>query len=155
MVWLLAGLHLLHVLGGMFWFGSLTMNLFFVLPALRSLPMDAQMTWQRTASRRYGRIIAPVAGLTILLGIGLGIAGGVLRMLGTAYGVTWRAAIVRAGAAAASGARLTGPTAGLAAEERDPERFTGLLSKLHRYGRMEFGGMMGLVVMMVAMSFGY
>jgi uncharacterized membrane protein len=155
MVWVLAGLQLLHVLGGIFWFGSLMMNLFIVLPALRSLPADAQMTWQRAASRRYGRIITPVAGLTILLGIGLGIAGGVLSLLGTPYGVTWLAAIVLGGAVGASGARLTGPTSGRAADEHDPERFSGLLTQLHRYGRMEFGGMMGLVVLMVAMRFGY
>src|ERR1700730_7735101 len=122
MVWLLAGLHLLHVLGGIFWFGSLMMNLFVVLPALRSLPPDAQVTWQRAASRRYGRIIAPVAALTIVLGIGLGIAGGVLGALGTPYGVTWLVAIVLGAAVAASGARLTGPTANLAADEHDPER---------------------------------
>jgi putative copper export protein len=155
MVWVLAGLQLVHVLGGIFWFGSLTMTLFFVLPALRSLPLDAQMTWQQAMSRRYGRIIGPVAALTILLGIGLGIAEGVLNLLGTAYGVTWLAAIVLGGAVAASGARLTGPAAGLAADEHDPERFSSLLTKLHRYGRLEFGGMMGLVVLMVAMRFGY
>lgn len=155
MVWVLAGLQLLHVLGGIFWVGSSMLNLFVVLPALRSLPPDAQMTWHRVASRRYGRIIAPVAVLTILLGIGLGIAGGVLGVLGTPYGVTWLVAIVLGGAVGASGARLTGPTAGLAADQHDPERFSGLLTKLHRYGRMEFGGMMGLVVLMVAMRFGY
>jgi hypothetical protein len=79
----------------------------------------------------------------------------VLSLLGTPYGVTWLAAIVLGGAVGASGARLTGPTSGRAADEHDPERFSGLLTQLHRYGRMEFGGMMGLVVLMVAMRFGY
>jgi uncharacterized membrane protein len=155
MVWVLAGLQLLHVLSGIFWFGSLMMNLFVVLPALRSLPQDAQVPSMRAVSRRYGQIISPVAALTILLGVGLGIAGGVLGVLWTPYGVTWLAAIVLGGAVGASGARLTGPTAGLAADAQDPERFSGLLTKLQRYGRMEFGGMMGLVVLMVAMRFGY
>src|SRR5437879_12964464 len=86
MIWVLAVLLYVHVLGAIFWFGSGLMLQFVFIPALRDLPYEAQHPWLQALSANYSRIIGPVGGLTILFGILRGIFAGVLGTLNTHYG---------------------------------------------------------------------
>jgi uncharacterized membrane protein len=85
----------LHVLFGIFWFGSQMYLDSSIRPAIAQLPVDAQAIMARGLGQGVARRITVVTSTgTVLLGILRGIAGGVLDTLDTAYGRTWLAALV-------------------------------------------------------------
>src|ERR1700694_5306681 len=105
--WPLVVLQWLHILFAIAWFGgSLAVN-FLVIPAAALLPAGEQAGWWKAFTAGSVRFFAPVAGATIIFGIGRGIAGGVLSALTTPYGLTWSAALLLAIAVAVWGARVT------------------------------------------------
>ena len=111
MIWLQSGLLYLHILGAIFWFGSgLTFQLV-IVPALEKTPYEGQKPFLASVGGGYGRVVGPIAGLTILLGILRGISTGVLGILNTAYGVTWLLAMAGGLLVIFVGMRFVGPTA--------------------------------------------
>src|SRR5260370_792651 len=77
-------------------------------PAFSTFQPETRRSIIEAFAARYGRLVGAVAGLTILLGILRGIAGGVLNVLGSPYGLTWTAAIVLGlGIAAFEGLRIS------------------------------------------------
>ncbi len=115
-------LRLVHVLGGIFWVGSVTFNAAFLLPTLAGLGPAAGPVMAGLQRRRMTTVLPTVAVLTILSGLrllqvssagfagdyfasGPGIAysvGGLLAIAGFAIGMTFtRPAMARAGALAA------------------------------------------------------
>jgi uncharacterized membrane protein len=144
----------LHVLGGIFWFGSTLTNQVVVVPAIKAQTPESQKAWWRSNSSRYGQMIAAAAGTTILLGIIRGLVGGVWSALGSAYGLTWIASLLLGLGLAFVGARLTGPTAAkLASAEH--ANYGAHLTRLSRLGRVELGLFLVLFSLMIAMRFGY
>jgi uncharacterized membrane protein len=144
----------LHVLGGIFWFGSTLTNHVVVVPSIKAQPPESQKAWWRSYSSRYGQMIAAVAGTTILFGIIRGLLGGVLSVLGSAYGLTWIASLVLGIGLAFVGARLTGPTAERLASA-DHADYGAHLARLSRLGRVELGLFLVLFSLMIVMRFGY
>ena len=122
---------------------------------LLAMPFEAQKSFLVTLAARYGKIIGAVAGITILFGLGRGIAVGVLGNLGSAYGLTFLASIVLAVFVAAIGGRFIGPTAAKMAEAATREEVVRLAGRIRGYGRFDTGGMLALVALMVAMRAGY
>lgn len=155
MVWLQSVLLYLHIVGAIFWFGSGLFLQFFMVPALVSMQFEAQKPWMVATSTRYGRVVGPIAGLTVLLGLLRGIAVGVLGNLGSAYGLTFLASIVGAVFVIVVGARFIGPTAEKMAVATSREGVVELAGRIRRYGRFEIGGMLAMVALMVAMRAGY
>ena len=155
MVWLQSVLLFVHILGAIFWFGSGLFLQFVIVPALLGMPFEAQKSFLVTLAARYGKIIGAVAGITILFGLGRGIAVGVLGNLGSAYGLTFLASIVLAVFVGAIGGRFIGPTAAKMAEAATREEVVGLAGRIRGYGRFDTGGMLALVALMVAMRAGY
>jgi uncharacterized membrane protein len=154
MLVLLIAVQWLHVLGGIFWFGSTLTNHVVVVPAIKTQPPESQKTWWRSYSSRYGQMIAAVAGTTIVLGIIRGLVGGVWSVLESAYGLTWIASLLLGIGLAFVGARLTGPTtARLASAEY--ANYGAHLTRLSRLGRVELGLFLVLFSLMIAMRFGY
>lgn len=154
MLILLIAAQWVHVLGGIFWFGSTLTNHVIVIPSIKAQPAESQNAWWRSYSSRYGQMIAAVAGTTILLGIIRGLLGGVWAVLGSAYGLTWIASLLLGLGLAFVGARLTGPTVGrLASAEH--AAYGVHLSRLSRLGRVELGLFLVLFSLMIAMRFGY
>ena len=144
----------LHVLGGIFWFGSTVTNHVIVVPAITSQPRESQKAWWRSYSSRYGQLIAAAAGATILLGTIRGLVGGVWSILGSAYGLTWIASLLLGVGLAFVGARLTGPTAGrLGSAEQ--AGYSADVARLKQLGRVELGLFLVLFSLMIAMRFGY
>ena len=91
---LIVALQFLHVLFGIFWFGSqmysdltLKVEMAKIDPAARA---DLE---RRTGSGRARHITVVAATGTVLLGILRGVAGDVLSQLDTLYGRTWLAAL--------------------------------------------------------------
>ena len=155
MVWLLSVLLYVHILGAIFWFGSgLTLQLVFV-PALGTMPYEAQHPWLQALSANYSRIIGPIGGLTILFGILRGLFAGVLGSLNTPYGITFIVAFVLAIPVITVGARFIGPTAQKLAAAGTRDEVLALAKQISRYGRIEAGGMLVMLALMVAMHAGY
>jgi uncharacterized membrane protein len=154
MLVLLIGSQWLHVIGGIFWFGSTLTNNVVVIPAIKAQTPESQKAWWKSYSSRYGQMIAAVAGATIVLGIIRGLVGGVWSVLGSAYGLTWIASLLLGVGLAFVGARLTGPTAASLASE-DPTHYGANLARLKRLGRAEIGLFVVLFSLMIAMRFGY
>ena len=155
MVWLQSVLLFVHILGAIFWFGSGLFLQFVIVPAVVGMPFEAQKSFLVTLAARYGKIIGAVAGVTILFGLGRGIAVGVLGNLGSAYGLTFLVSIVAAVAVSVIGARFIGPTAAKMAEADTRDEVIRLASQIRGYGRFDTGGMLLLVALMVAMRAGY
>src|SRR5258705_3711854 len=64
-------LRVIHILGGIFWVGSLMYTTFFLVPAIRSLPAVAGPVMAGLQKRRFFTILPGVALLTIFSGIRL------------------------------------------------------------------------------------
>lgn len=143
MTWLAIGLQWLHVLGAIAWFGGALYSDFVVMPLLRDRA-DFVPEWA-VASRRY---FAPIAGLTILLGIGRGVANGVLSALATPYGITFVVSLVVGIALAALGG------AGIS---RAAERATDAagIARLRNLAWLELALFGVIFTLMIAMRFGY
>jgi uncharacterized membrane protein len=155
MVWLQSVLLYLHIIGAIFWFGSGLFLQFVITPALISMPFEGQKPFLLALAARYGKIIGPVGGLTVLLGILRGISAGVLGNLGSAYGITFLASIVGAVFVIFVGARFLGPTAEKMAAATTREEVNRLNTRIRGYGRNDTGGMLVLIGLMVAMRAGY
>jgi uncharacterized membrane protein len=152
--WLTAILQWVHIAFAMAWFGgSLAVN-FLVVPAAARLASDDQASWWTAFSQESTRFFATVAGVTILFGIGRGIAGGVLSSLATPYGLTWIAALILSIGVAVWGARLTNPATRRIGEVAAIER-SAAAAAASRLGRIELGGFVLVFTTMIAMRFGY
>jgi uncharacterized membrane protein len=154
-IWIQSIVLFIHVLGAIFWFGSGLMLQFFLIPALRGMPFEAQHPWLQALTANYSRIIGPVGGLTVLFGIVRGLLTGVLGLLNTPYGITFVAAFVLAVPVIIVGARFIGPTAGKLAAAGTRDEVDTLAAQMSRYGRIEAGGMLVMLALMVAMHAGY
>jgi uncharacterized membrane protein len=108
----LIALQWLHILAGIFWFGSAMTAHLVAFPAFSPFQPETRRSSIEAFAARYGRLVGAFAGLTTLLGILRGLTGGVLNVLTSPYGMTWAAAIVLGlGIAAFEGVRIS-PTVG-------------------------------------------
>src|SRR5206468_5086044 len=151
MIWVLGVLLYIHVLGAIFWFGSGLMLQVVFIPALGTMPYEAQHPWLQALSANYSRIIGPIGGLTILFGILRGALAGVFGSLNTPYGITFVVAFVLAIPVIIVGARFTGPTAQKLAAAGSRDEVVALVKRISRYGRIEAAGMLVMLVMSVAL----
>jgi|SRR5579859_769341 len=153
--WLLAILQWLHILGGIFWFGAALTADFIVLPVVQSLPRPAQPAFIGALGKRGEKIIVPVAAMTILLGVVRGVAGGVLSSLTTPYGVTWIAAFIAGTSLLLFGVRILTPAANRALAMPPGPAFDAALPRIRNMTLAELGGFVVILVLMIAMRFGY
>jgi hypothetical protein len=78
----------------------------------------------------------------------------VLSVLGSPYGVTWIASLLLGIALVAWGARMTGPDdQGLM--ESTPQSVGAAVARITRVGRNEISGFLVILILMIAMRFGY
>ena len=154
-LWVLIGLQWLHILGGIFWFGSAMTVHLIAFPAFRKFPPEARRAIIEALAARYGRLVAVVAGLTILLGVLRGVAGGVFDGLTSSYGLTWIAAIILAVAIATFEGTQISPTVGKLIAAGDPQQIEILDKRLDGLGAIQLAGFVVLFSLMIAMHFGY
>jgi uncharacterized membrane protein len=155
MLWILIALQWLHILAGIFWFGSAMTVHFVAFPSFRKFPPETRRPIIEAFAARYGRLVAAVAATTILLGVLRGLSAGVLNVLASPYGLTWIAAIVLGVAIAVfEGARIS-PTVGSLIASAEPDQIEALDERLVQYGKVELGGFVVLFSLMIAMRFGY
>ena len=103
-MWVAMLLHWLHVFLGIFWFGSLLYVGFVLVPAMTRLPLEQQQAASQMINEQAGRVLFPVSGLVIILGLLHGTLFGSIQsldyLLGTAYGRTFLIAFLVAVATA-------------------------------------------------------
>ena len=96
-MWGLIVIQWLHVLLGIFWFGSTLYVDFVVIPALMTLPLEQQRSVSKPLTMFSDRVLIPAAILVIVLGLVRGIVFGPVQSLdflfGTAYGIAFLAAL--------------------------------------------------------------
>jgi uncharacterized membrane protein len=106
-MWGLIVIQWLHVLLGMFWFGSMLYLDVVVIPAVMTLPLEQQRTVSKPLTIFSDRVLIPAAILVILLGLVRGTIFGPVKtwtfLLGTAYGLTFLLALLAALATLACG----------------------------------------------------
>ena len=154
-IWFLATLQWLHILCGIFWFGSVLTADFIVLPTLRTLSLDVQRTFLRAFVVQAPRIVTLIGGMTILLGVVRGIVGGVLSDLGRPYGLTWIAAFVVGSSLLFLGTRILTPAAHRLIESPPGPEFETAMARVKRLTLTEIAGFLMLLGFMIAMRFGY
>jgi uncharacterized membrane protein len=100
-MWGLIVIQWLHVLLGIFWFGSTLYLDVVVIPAVMTLPLvEQQRTVSKPLTRFSERVIIPAGLLVIVLGLVRGTIFGPVQswnfLLGTAYGLTFLLALLAA-----------------------------------------------------------
>jgi tetrahydromethanopterin S-methyltransferase subunit E len=124
-------------------------------PAFRKFPPEARRGIIEALAARYGRLVAAVAGVTILLGVLRGLAGGVFEELTSPYGLTWIAALILAvGIAAFEGTQIS-PTVGKLIAASGPQQIELLDKRLDGLGAIQLAGFLILFSLMIAMHVGY
>jgi uncharacterized membrane protein len=92
-MWSLIIIQWLHVLLGIFWFGSTLYLDFVVIPAVMSLPLEQQRTVSKPLTTFSDRVLIPSAILVFILGLLRGTIFGPVQswsfVFGTAYGLTF------------------------------------------------------------------
>lgn len=145
----------IHVLLGIFWFGSVLFADFVLMPTISSLEPKQQAAVMEPLGKRANRALIPVSILTIISGIILGISSGVLNQLSTAYGWTWIASITFACALFYWGIGVIIPAERkLKKHTPDTPEFTKQLSKLKLFIMLELIAIILIFIFMVLMRFG-
>lgn len=124
-------------------------------PAFRKFAPETRRAIIEAFAAKYGRLVAVVAGVTILLGVLRGIAGGVLAAVGSPYGLTWLSAFVLAAAIAAFEGTQISPTVGKLIAAGEPQQIELLDKRLDGLGLVQLAGFLILFSLMIAMHFGY
>jgi uncharacterized membrane protein len=163
--WLVGTVQWLHVLFGIFWFGTVLTLTVVVVPALGRAPQPGKQTLVGALQRRLHRLLPLVAGMTILLGVVRGTIMGPVTSLhvafGTAYGRTWTAALVFSTATLIIGARgIGGGFIRLAAMELTADgaaraAYDTQLQKIEAAGYITIVGFLATFTCMILMRFGY
>src|SRR5688572_896122 len=96
--WLTVGVHWLHVLFAVTWFGGHIARVLLVEPAVRTLPESSQVAFngyvEKYATRLYVPVIIGVGITGILRGTLLGPVKSLEVLLGTAYGLSFLIAVI-------------------------------------------------------------
>lgn len=155
MIWLQAVVQWLHVFFAIFWFGAVLTIDFLVVPTIQGLPPQVQQAFGGAFGKRAPMVILPVAVATIVLGIIRGVTGGVLGNLGSAYGLTWIAALFLGVGLAAWGYFVITPAAEKLQTSASEAEFAARLARVKRVTVTEMFGFALILVFMIAMRFGY
>jgi uncharacterized membrane protein len=166
-MWGLIVMQWLHVLLGLFWFGSTLYLDVVVIPAVMTLSLEQQRTVSKLLTTFSERVIIPAGILVILLGLVRGILLGPVRSLdflfGTAYGLTFLIAFLAALATfawsrlvlARAARRLdTFPLADVLQPEGKVARaFASQVQRVKRFALLELFGFFIIFTCMILMRF--
>jgi uncharacterized membrane protein len=145
----------LHVLLGIFWFGAVLYADFVLVPVLQGLGPATQREVSDPLGRRTVQVIVPVAVGVIVLGVARGVAGGVLSVLGSAYGLTWIASLVLGLVTLAWGVWVVTPAINRIGLLDPGPALAAALSRVRVLAFAELGLFLVILSLMIAMRFGY
>jgi putative copper export protein len=169
MDWLVFAIQWLHVLGGVFWFGSvLTLNFIIIPGVFMRLEPERQRDVGRLVNERLERVIFPIAVTVIALGVVRGTLFGPIKtpelLFGTAYGLTWLVALALAIFILAYGKLYLSPAAARfyaddapwvpTADGTPPAAFTAGTHRLIRLALVDLVALVAVFTAMILMRFG-
>jgi hypothetical protein len=166
--WGIFAVQWLLVLLGVFWFGGTLYADFVLIPAINTLALPRQREIGNALGAQIVKVIPYVAGGTILLGILRGTVFGQinsLHALGTAYGITWLAALVAAVATYLWGDRVIRPAIERLQSLSDADAvgpddvatatLVAITDDIKRKSMLELLGFLVIFTFMILMRFGY
>ncbi len=158
----------LHVFFGIFWFGAVLYGDFVLIPAIQTLSLPKQREFGSAVGARAVRVIVPVSGLVILLGIVRGTLFGPVKsldVLTSTYGLTWLLALVAAIATFFWGYRVITPAVERLNEVEEGEatlpdgtpspRLAAIIADIKRKTLLELVGFFVIFTCMILMRFGF
>lgn len=168
MDWMLFAVQWAHVVLAIFWFGGVLYGDIVLVPALGTLSLPTQRGVGAAIGARANRVVPPVAGLVILLGILRGTVFGQLKSLDaltTTYGITWLVALAFAIGTFMFGLRVIGPSLERLSSISDDEALNpdgsptpalaALIDRVKRNVLLELVGFLVIFTCMILMRFGY
>jgi putative copper export protein len=107
--------HWVHVLSAILWVGGFAVINFMVFPSIPVLPPEQQRRFGRALAPRLKTFFSVVSGVVMLFGLIRGTLLGPIKgldiLFGSAYGLTFLAALILTIGLGVIGARVVGPTA--------------------------------------------
>ena len=147
----------LHVILGLFWFGS---NLYvdaILIPTLNNLPLKEQQKIGGLNGPRTSQVLVPVGLTVVALGILRGTVFGRLRSLdavfGTTYGLTWLMALLLSIGFIFWGLLVLKPRAEALNTAESPEAYGAIISQLKVLTLVEIAGFVAIFTCMILMRF--
>lgn len=147
----------LHVILGLFWFGS---NLYvdaILIPTLNNLPLKEQQKIGALIGPRTSRVLVPVGLTVVALGILRGTVFGRLHSLdaifGTTYGLTWLIALLLSIGIIFWGLLVLKPRAEALNTAESPEEYGQVINQLKVLTLVEIAGFVAIFTCMILMRF--
>lgn len=162
--WLTIVVQWLHVLCGIFWFGSRFVVTFILLPTMRRVSQAKQHDFLRELIRHFVRVEPALGIATIALGFLRGTFFGQVTSLniafGTTYGLTWTTALALGVVIAILGGQVGAAFIALqgipvADDGSSQAAFARQLSKTEGYSRLSMAFFLLIFTCMILMGFGY
>lgn len=162
--WWIIAVQWLHVLFGIFWFGSRLVITLIVLPTMRRVSQANQHVFLKELIRHFVRVEPALGVATIVLGFLRGtVFGSVIGLdvaFGTTYGLTWTTALVLGVVIAVLGGLVGGNFIKLeaipvAADGSSQAAFTAQLGRTEVLSRLSLGLFLLIFTCMILMRFGY
>lgn len=148
----------LHVLLGIMWFGSNLYSNIILIPAIGKLPLSEQQKIGGLLGPATSKVIAPVAGLVVLIGFLRGTFFGSLHSIGavfgSAYGITWFISLLLGIGLILWGSLIIGPRAGALNTAKSPEAYAKVFGELKVFAILEILGFFAIFTCMILMRFG-
>jgi hypothetical protein len=157
----------LHVGLGILWFGTVLYTAIILIPAISRLPLGQQRQVGKVIGEQGFKVIRPVAGAVILLGLIRGTLFGPIDSaadLGTAYGITWLVGLAFAVGAYLWAERMVAPALermnaipeaeALGADGAPTPVLEGAISVVKRNAVLELGFFAVIFTCMILMRFG-
>jgi uncharacterized membrane protein len=154
----------LHVLCGIFWFGSRFVVTFVLLPSMRRVKQSEQAALLGEMIRHFMRVEPALGIATIVLGFLRGTAFGSVTdagvALGTTYGRTWTVALVLGLVAAALGGAVGANFVALraipvTADGSSQPAFDAQIRRTLTFSYVSFAAFLAIFTCMILMRFGY
>ncbi|HEX9036534.1 MAG TPA: hypothetical protein VF808_06035 [Ktedonobacterales bacterium] len=162
--WLTIVVQWLHVLCGIFWFGSRFVVTFILLPAMRRVSQAKQHDFLGELIRHFVRVEPGLGIATLVLGILRGTLFGEVAsfhiVFGTTYGLTWTLSLTLGVAIAVLGGRVGSSFIALEAipvsdDGSSQAVFARQLGKTETYSRLSMALFLLIFTCMILMGFGY
>lgn len=157
----------LHVGLGVLWFGTVLYNAVILFPAFSALPLGLQRQVGSAIAVQGFKVIRPVAGAVILLGILRGTLFGPIQSLdslATAYGITWLVGLAFAIGAYFWAERVVGPSLermnaipeaqALGPDGTPTPLLAAAIAEVKRLSVLELGFFLVIFTCMILMRFG-
>jgi uncharacterized membrane protein len=148
----------LHVLLGIFWFGSTLYVDVILVPTIMGLPLEKQQEVSGRLADRSTQVILPVAAVVIILGFLRGTVFGQLHsvadVFGSAYGVTWLVALLTGVTLFGWSLFLLRPAVSRLNTAQGPEQFAAGLKRAKALTSAELAFFVAIFTCMILMRFG-